>query len=369
MSYRRHVQGGGRGGLPRRRPLHQLRLLEAEGLRGVESLGSGVKVIFNLASGILMNQHSNINDTIRIPREPGKLDLLVVSDVVMSPSARFADLLLPGVSFFETENVVPPWSDSDYLLYNQQAIPPLFGSVFEYEWVRLAARYMGYEEQFLPGRDSIHNWVRELYEAHRLQEPELPDFDAFRQKGCFIYQNNPYRIAFQENIRDGVPFDTPSGKIEIFSPRLYQSSVPGIPCYTPCEEGVSDPLRRRYPLQLIGYHTKRRAHSIGDANPLLEPLDPPRPMDTPHGRRPARHFPWAAGRYLQRPGLRPYPRQDHGGYRHRRRRAQRGRLVHTRQKRAGHPGQHQRADHQPPFPPLKGQSPTHKSGPGPGRGR
>ena len=126
-------------------------LTPAEGLRGVEKLDSGIKVIFNLASGILMNQHSNINDTIRILREPGKLDFLVVSDVVMTPSARFADLLLPGVSFFETENVVPPWSDSDYLLYNEQAIPPLFGSLFEFEWVRLAARHMGYEEQFLLG--------------------------------------------------------------------------------------------------------------------------------------------------------------------------------------------------------------------------
>lgn len=251
----------------------------AKGLRGVDHLNCGVKVVFNLASGILFNQHSNINDTIRILKDPNKVDLLVVSDLFMTPGARYADLLLPGVSFFETENVVPPWSDSDYLLFNQQAIQPLFGCRFEYEWVRAAAHDLGHDEDFTLGRQSISEWITQLYEEGRQAEPELPEYEVFREKACYVYQNNPYVVAFQENVEKGVPFQTPSGKIEIFSKRLYDMGrpdvIPGIPCYTPCVEGVSDPLRKRYPLQLIGYHTKRRCHSIHDQNRLLESLDPP----------------------------------------------------------------------------------------------
>ena len=41
-------------------------------------------------------------------------------------------------------------------------------------------------------------------------------------------------------------------------------------------EGFQDPLRDRYPIQLIGWHTKRRCHSIHDNNPELEKLDPQR---------------------------------------------------------------------------------------------
>ena len=254
-------------------------LSASNGLRGVERLETGVKVIFNLASGILLNQHSNINDTIRILKAPDKLELLVVSDLFMTPGARFADLLLPGVSFFEVENVVPPWMESDYLLYNQQAIEPVFGAQFEYEWIRKMAAYLGHGEDFTLGRRELADWIRALYEEGRQREPELPDFETFRARGCHVYRSNRPYVAFQENVEAGTPFDTPSGKIEIFSKRLYDmgrpEEIPAIPRYVPCEEGVADPLRETYPLQLIGYHTKRRCHSIHDQNRLLEALDPP----------------------------------------------------------------------------------------------
>ena len=90
-----------------------------------------------------------------------------------------------------------------------------------------------------------------------------------------MFPAREYPPAFQKNIREGVPFQTPSGKIEIFSKRLFDGGVlPGIPCYTPCEEGWEASQRGAYPLQLIGYHSKRRCHSIGDPNRQLEALDP-----------------------------------------------------------------------------------------------
>ena len=39
---------------------------------------------------------------------------------------------------------------------------------------------------------------------------------------------------------------------------------------------MTDPARERYPLQLIGWHTIRRFHSVGDPNPELEKLEPHR---------------------------------------------------------------------------------------------
>lgn len=249
----------------------------ADGLQGVPELDTGIKLIFNLASGMLINQHSNINETIRILANEENIPHIIISDLFMTPGARYADLLLPGTSFFETENVVSPWNASDYLLYNQQAIPPLFGCRFEYEWLRDAAALLGVEEDFSGGR-TVHQWLLELYKNHRSAEPELPDYDTFCQNGCFVYKNTPYQIAFQPQIQHGIPFGTPSGKIEIFSTRLYnrrQADLPGIPRYTPCEEGAQDPLRAAFPLLLIGYHTKRRCHSMHDNNPQLDELEAP----------------------------------------------------------------------------------------------
>ena len=86
-------------------------------------------------------------------------------------------------------------------------------------------------------------------------------------------------VPFTRQIRDGVPFPTPSGKIEIFSKTLYdmhKADIGGIPKWFDGPEGPTDYAGlNKYPLQLIGYHTKRRCHSIHDQNQWLEELDPP----------------------------------------------------------------------------------------------
>ncbi len=50
--------------------------------------------------------------------------------------------------------------------------------------------------------------------------------------------------------------------------------VPPIPCYVPAKEGPEDKLAARYPLQLVGWHTKRRCHSVHDNNQEMHRIDP-----------------------------------------------------------------------------------------------
>ena len=248
------------------------------GLRGTDRLQSGIKVLYSLASGTVINQHSNINDTRRILQDPGKLETLIVSDLFMTPSARFADILLPGVSFFECDNIPGTWGSDDYLLYNNHITSPLFSGRFEYYWIREAAEKMGLGEKFDMGHDSLESWLRHVYDQCRETERELPDYDTFKAASFFVYSSHKPLVAFEDNIKNGVPFSTPSGKIEIFSKTLYDmgrpDDIPGIPRYVRCSEGPEDPLRKKYPLQLIAYHTKRRCHSQHEINALLQELDP-----------------------------------------------------------------------------------------------
>ncbi len=248
------------------------------GLKGVEKLDSGIKVIYSLASDIVINQHSNINDTARILKAPSKLDALILSDLFMTPSAEFADILLPGISFFEVDNIPSPWSSDDFLLYNHHITKPLFGGRFEYEWIREVADIMGLREQFDDGHDGMESWLRYVYDQCRKTETELPDFDTFKENDYYIYKERKPLVIFEKNIKEGLPFNTPSGKIEIFSKALYDlgrhDDIPGIPRHIYCAEGPEDPLKEKYPLQLIAYHTKRRCHSQHDQNALLQELDP-----------------------------------------------------------------------------------------------
>ena len=120
--------------------------------------------------------------------------------------------------------------------------------------------------------------MKALYEAHRAADAsDLPPYAEFRASGGAVLDRPAREPAFYENVFRGVPFATPSGKIELFSKRLYDSRVlPGIPCYTPVEEGREAAAQGPWPLQLIGFHSKRRCHSIGEGNRHLEALEPHR---------------------------------------------------------------------------------------------
>ena len=197
----------------------------------------------------------------------------------MTSSAKFADILLPGTSMFENDNITLPWEYGDYLLYNQQAIEPIEESRFEYDWLVEVAEGLGLKEQFTEDHYTVKDWLKAIYDDLRPYEKELPDFETFRANGGYKYKINSTVIAFKEQIEDpdNHPFPTPSGKIEIFSERLYKlnqpEDIPAIPKYVPSFEGVGDPLMEKYPLQMIGWHTKRRTHSTHDCNKKLERIE------------------------------------------------------------------------------------------------
>ena len=249
-------------------------------LTGVEKLDSNLKLMFNLAGNILINQHSDINDSVRILKDDTKCEFVLCSDVFMTPSARFADVLLPGTSVFEGNNVVPPWRGNNFVLRNNKVIEPLFGCRFEWEWLKEVADRLGYYEEFIDGKPDMEDWLEENYNVLRSHEPELPDYATFCERGGWQYREPVTYIAFEEQIAEpeNHPFATPSGKIEIFSKDLYdfeQEDIPAIPRYLVTPEGPEDPLREKYPLQLIGWHTRRRCHSIHDNNEWQDEVEIP----------------------------------------------------------------------------------------------
>ena len=255
---------------------------EKDHIKGVEKLDDDIKLFFNLASNTLINQHSDINQTVEVLKDESKVEFLVCSDVFMTPSAKFADILLPAPSFLEEDNISSPWRAGHYLLHNNQVIKPLFGCRTEYDWLGDVAKRLGLWEKWSCGRERHTQWLEHLYNKLRKKEKELPPYEQFKAQGGYTYKNTKAYIAYEEQCRDieNHPFATPSGKIEIYSKQLLAFDdpveIPALPVHVPCPEGPEDPLREKYPLQLIGWHTKRRCHSIHDNNPLMEEADPQR---------------------------------------------------------------------------------------------
>jgi len=251
-----------------------------DGVEGVEKLDTNIKMIFNLAGNTLVNQHSDINNTIRILKDTSKCEFILCSDVFMTSSAKFADVLLPGTSFLEGENMAGPWDFGNYVLYHNQVIEPIFGAKFEYFLLRDVAKRLGLLEQWKETDGDYREWLKFIYESTRKVETELPSFEELKKRGGYSYKKRPPFIAYEQQIKDfeNNPFKTPSGKIEIYSQRLYDlgdpTEIPAIPTYVACAEGFHDPLKEKYPLQMIGWHTKRRCHSIHDTNAWLEEAEP-----------------------------------------------------------------------------------------------
>ena len=249
-----------------------------KGLRGVERLDTDIKMIFNLAGNCLINQHGDINHTARLLSDPQKVECIVCSDIFLTPSARYADILLPGTTMLETENITASSARFDDFFKINPVMEPPGECRFDYDWISDVAGEMGLREAFTEGK-SLHDWLEDCVLDLKRRLPDFPDMKIFTTTG--VYKRNYYAnyIAFEEKIRDieRYPFRTPSGKIEIFVRSLYEQHDPDInplPGYMTAWEGPEDALKNTYPLQCIGYHTKVRTHSVHYNNEKLRALEP-----------------------------------------------------------------------------------------------
>ncbi len=243
-----------------------------EGLHGGEALSVGIKMLVNLAGNALINQHGDVNRTRRILEDESQCEFILCSDLFMTPSARFADILLPGISMFEGENLTAPWDQGDFLGFCNQVTEPVGQSRFEYDWLKEVARGLGLYDEFTGGHDDYRGWLRQVYEELRQIRPELPVYESFRQKGIYRFHHGEEVVGFADR-----HFPTPSGRVEIYSPVLaamHNPRIPPVPGYVAAREGPGK--SKKYPLQLIGWHAMNRCHSIHDNNPALQKRYPQR---------------------------------------------------------------------------------------------
>jgi anaerobic dimethyl sulfoxide reductase subunit A len=213
-----------------------------------------IRMIYAVA-GDLFNQCPNVNKMV------GALDgveFFVAQDHFLTPTARYADIVLPATTFWERNDVHTPWAGAGhYAIYMKQAIPPMYECRNDIDiFADLARRVgiVGYNDR------TEEEWLREL------TRDTVDDFDAFRAQGLARLPAPDDTVAFAREIRDPErhPFSTPSGKIEIYSMALAANpdpyglgEIPPIPTWiAPLD---ADP---RYPLKLCTPKSRARTHSV-----------------------------------------------------------------------------------------------------------
>ena len=249
----------------------------ADGIMGADKLEQPIKFIWNYASNILINQHSDIGKTHEILQDESLCEFILVIDVHMTPSARYADILLPDVTNFETSDIITNGYGVGELagpIYLSPAIAPMYECKSAWDICTLLARHLGVEAQFTEGK-TLEDWLQEAHDEMRRNDPELPDLETARRMGMVKRRAPDEQRIGLSGFRadpDAHPLQTPSGKIEIYSERLADIAatwtlpdgdvITPLPQYVATWEGYEDTeTRKTYPLQLFGRHPKGRAHS------------------------------------------------------------------------------------------------------------
>lgn len=233
-------------------------------LHGAEKLRTGIKMIVNSGGNTMINQHGDCNWTDKVLRDTSKCEFILVCDNMMTPSARYADILLPDTLGPETNDAAcqgGSHGDVACMLAIQEAVKPMYDQKSSFEICRLLAAKLGLEEKFTEGRSQM-GWVKWCYEETRKKVPQLPDFATFWKDGMakvWGYRKDP--IALEAFRKDPMkhPLKTPSGKIEIYSEQLARETadweipegdvISPIPIFYRTWDMPGDPEGKAFPLQ------------------------------------------------------------------------------------------------------------------------
>ncbi|HPQ97747.1 MAG TPA: molybdopterin-dependent oxidoreductase, partial [Thiolinea sp.] len=229
------------------------------------------------------NQLTNINKEIQAIN---KLDLVVCNDSTITPSGLYADVLLPVATHFERHDVALPWYKGHYYIHRPRVIMPMGESKSDFQiYTELAWRLGGEafgrtynpkanRDYFLDDTAVDEAYLREWWETKVMphQHVDMP-WDEFKQRGIYKFKLERPHVAFQDNVEKGVPWQTPSGRIEIFSTTLaqyddwtgtaYGHEIPAIPKWIEPFEWLGDQEKTaKHPYHLISPHPRHRTHSI-----------------------------------------------------------------------------------------------------------
>ncbi|MFX1320152.1 MAG: molybdopterin-dependent oxidoreductase [Promethearchaeota archaeon] len=216
-----------------------------------------------------LNQFSNVNKGVKALKS---LEYIVIHEQFMTPTAKFADIILPINTFMERNDVAVPWLGSPYYIYLNKAIDSMYESKSDLEICRELLKRMGIKSSLL---DLDEDQLLRLFVAPR---KDIKSYNKMKRDGYYKVKVEEPFVAFKDQIDDpeNNPFPTLSGKIEIYCEHIAEKDIPlmpPIPKYFSHDEHYDSPKVKTYPLQLITPHNKRRTHSTLNMVPWLEEIE------------------------------------------------------------------------------------------------
>jgi anaerobic selenocysteine-containing dehydrogenase len=179
-----------------------------------------------------------------------RLEFKVVIEQFMTDTAAMADIILPAKDMFEQSDIIGSYW-SPYVQFKPKVIQSPGDVLPESEiYFHLAENLsLNISHELLPepGNDNIEKWLERRIAGYS-------DITLDRLKESPVLATGLQHIAWED-----MKFETPSGKIEIYSPEaVVRWGVSSLPEYN---EISHDRDKLKYPLRLITPNTGNRIHS------------------------------------------------------------------------------------------------------------
>lgn len=192
-----------------------------------------------------------------------KLEFIVVSEFFLTPTAQYADLILPSATWLEYDEAHTSGGNT-YSIVAERKVTQVGDTRNVQDVIIDLAHRLELHEAF-PWKD-----LRELNEW-ALEGSGL-SFDDLLDKGIYIPEQRYYKYKTDPGF-----FNTPSNKFEIYSETLELMGIAPLPVYRePPLTPISEPdLSRKFPLTLMaGVKIKAFFHSEGRQLASLRKINP-----------------------------------------------------------------------------------------------
>jgi len=201
------------------------------------------------------NFMTTMPDTNKVIRDVlPNLELIVVCDLFMTASARYADYVLPVTSFYESNDI---GLFGYFLQLQQKLIEPLHEAKSDFEIAADLGKRMGFGQYFDKTQEQ---YIEEILTVH----PEMEGITLEELK------NGPIMVKLPD-----LPWrlNTPTGRIEFYVERLKEFGQE-LPIYLEPVESARGESAKDYPLVLLSTHPVNRVHSSMANIPSLQKIDP-----------------------------------------------------------------------------------------------
>ena len=239
-----------------------------------------------------------------------RMEFVVTMHSRMTPTVKHADIILPAQDWmWEEKNITQTqYGGFECINFCPGVVEPP-GEVKPWVWVytKLAEKLDIDPKRFFKYYTTDENWdrdweryLRDCYKGvedyYRDRDIDIPSWEEFTNGkfiNCDELDDQPF-TGFNKQINEGKPFNTASGKIELYSRymadeanrgkgehydpfgRLYDnlpadwSDLTPSTIYQTAVKGMDDPLVSRYPLMMLCPHGRYRVHYLFWDHPWLK---------------------------------------------------------------------------------------------------